>query len=231
MKPTRLLFVAVSAALVAFALNPAQVGASTIPSGERAVGGGVVEPVYNDEKAGSVGYVLTPTNAPMNANPAAWSPFYVPVYPTTSTVGTLLCMHMPVENCPTHGTALALAAAAIMPSVYGPADGSGVLGHDHLMDFPGGSDFNIEWEPLLVLFTSTAAADEHLLTDDQIAAAVARGDAIEIRVPALTFNCALGPCLGLGYGYAPGIENKPISGGPRSSAPGSSLDWPALGGP
>jgi len=73
-----------------------------------------------------------------------------------------------------------------MPSVYG----SGVLGHDHLMDFPGGADFNVAWEPILVLFTSKAAANEHLLTDAQIEAAVERGDAIEVPVPDLTFHCS-----------------------------------------
>jgi len=74
---------------------------------------------------------------------------------------------------------------AIMPSVYG----DGVLGHDHLMDFPGGADFNVAWEPILVLFTSKAAANEHLLTDAQIDAAVARHDAIEVPLPDATFHC------------------------------------------
>ncbi len=77
------------------------------------------------------------------------------------------------------------AAAAIMPSVYG----DGVLGHDHLINFPGGAAFDIAWEPILVLFTSKAAATEHLLTAAQIDAAVARGDAIEVPVPQETFHC------------------------------------------
>jgi hypothetical protein len=34
-----------------------------------------------------------------------------------------------------------------------------LIGHDHLMDFPGGSDFNIAWEPMFVLFTPQGAAD------------------------------------------------------------------------
>jgi hypothetical protein len=161
-------------------------GAASIPSGERQVGQSVLEPVYNDEQAGTIGYVSTPLHAPMHANPKAWSPFYVPVYPVGSTVGTLLCQTTPTENCPDHGPGIAAAAAQIVPGVYG----SGVLGHDHLMDFPGGADFNVAWEPILVLFTSKAAANEHLLTDSQIEAAVDRGDAIEVPVPALTFHCA-----------------------------------------
>ena len=96
-----------------------------------------------------------------------------------------MCAHTPAENCPTHWQVIADAAAQIMPSLYG----SGVLGHDHLMDFPGGADFNVAWEPILVLFTSTAAANEHLLTDAQIDAAVDRGDAIEVPLPDATFHC------------------------------------------
>jgi hypothetical protein len=98
-------------------------------------------------------------------------------------------MHVPSDNCPDHGPGVATAAAAIMPGVYG----GGVLGHDHLLDGPGGSEFNIAWEPVLVLFTNTAAASEHITTEAQLDAAVARGDVIEIPVPELTFNCAVVP--------------------------------------
>lgn len=158
--------------------------AGSIPSGERIKGQSVLEPVYNAEMEGQIGFVSTPLHAPMRANPRAWSPFFVPVYPTGSTVGPLLCEHNP-ENCPDHGPEIAGAAASIVPDVYG----AGVLGHDHVMDFPGGEDFNVAWEPVLVLFTSKAAANEHLLTDSQIAAAVARHDAIEVAAPDLTFHC------------------------------------------
>jgi len=177
-----------SMAVAAFVLGATATGAgaASIPSGERQVGQSVLEPVYNAEQAGAIGFVSTPLHAPMHANPKAWSPFFVPVYPAGSTVGPLLCEHVPADNCPDHGPGIADAAAAIVPSVYG----SGVIGHDHVMDFPGGADFNVAWEPVLVLFTSRAAANEHLLTDSQIAAAVARHDAIEVPLPALTFHCA-----------------------------------------
>jgi hypothetical protein len=179
--------VAVSATLTVFsiAVGPSAASAGDVPTGERTLGQSILEPVYNDEQAGVVGFVMTPVPAPMEANPSAWAPFYVPVYPTGSTVGTLQCQHTPADNCPDHGPGVAAAAQAIMPTVYG----SGVLGHDHLMDFPGGADFNVAWEPILVLFTSPAAANEHLLTDDQIDAAVAKGDAIEVPVPQRTFHC------------------------------------------
>jgi len=181
-------------AVVAIALGLSATGANaqTIPSGERQTGQSVLEPVYNAEQSGQIGYVSTPIHAPMHANPRAWSPFFVPVYPVGSTVGPLLCEHDPTDptgqtdNCPDHGPAIAGAAASIDPLVY--ADG--VIGHDHVMDFPGGADFNVAWEPILVLFTSKAAANEHLLTDAQIEAAVNRGDAIEVPLPQLTFHCA-----------------------------------------
>jgi len=159
-----------------------------IPSGERVHGQSVLEPVYDDEDAGAIGFVGTPMHAKMNANPRSWAPIYIPVYPTSaaSSVGTVLCEHTPVENCPDHGPEVAGLAQQVEPGVYG----DGVLGHDHLMDYPGGTDFNIAWEPIAVLFTNSAAANEHLLTDAQIEAAVSKGDAIEIPLPSLTFHCA-----------------------------------------
>src|SRR5437867_9894159 len=126
---------------LAAALAATSGAAGSIPSGERLLGQSVLEPVYDDERAGVIGFVSTPLHAPLKANPRAWSPFYVPVYPVGSTVGPVLCQHTPTENCPDHGAAIAGAAAAIMPSVYG----SGVVGHDHLMDFPGGADFDVAW--------------------------------------------------------------------------------------
>lgn len=181
----RLMLMAV-AVITTLGVSVGPAAADSIPSGERLQGQSVLEPVYNDEQAGQIGFISTPLHAPLNANPRAWAPFFVPVYPVGSTVGTLLCQTTPVENCPDHGPQIAAAAEAAVPSVYGV----GVLGHDHLMDFPGGADFNVAWEPILVLFTSTAAANEHLLTDQQIDDAVTRGDAFEIPASALTFHCA-----------------------------------------
>jgi hypothetical protein len=81
---------------------------------------------------------------------------------------------------------------AIMPSVYG----GGVIGHDHLMAGPAsGGDFNIAWEPVLVLFTSTAAANEHITTLAQITAALARHDVIEVPIPQATFHCSVVPAV------------------------------------
>lgn len=179
------------ALIVVAAVATTSAAAGTLPSGEVVVGQTVVEPVY-DDITGAVRYVSTPihTPNPVKANPRAWAPFYLPMYPASAgaSVGTLLCMDVPVENCPDHGPALAGAAMAIIPSVYG----GGVIGHDHLMAGPAsGGDFNVAWEPILVLFTRPAAANEHLITEAQVDAAVARGDAIEIPLPGLTFHCAV----------------------------------------
>jgi hypothetical protein len=172
---------------------------STIPSGQRTLGQSVLEPVYNDENAGQIGYIKEPENAPqpIPANPVAWAPFYLVVYPVTSTVArttTFLCQHTPgPDNCPTHGNNIATLAVLQEPSVYG----AGVAGHDHLMDFPGGPDFNIAWEPTVVLFTPTGVADgtanEHILTDSQIQAAVANQDVKVVKLPQRTFICSSVP--------------------------------------
>ena len=175
--------------------------ASSTPSGERFVGGSgvhggtVVEPVY-DDMTGAIRYVSTPRGAPdpVKSPPIAAAPFYLPVYPTGSTVGTLVCQDVPQENCPDHGPAVAAAAQAIMSNVYS----GGVIGHDHLMAGPGShGDFNVAWVPVLVLFTSKDAANQHLITLAQVNLAVGSGQAIEVALdgthgtPNLTFHCSV----------------------------------------
>lgn len=194
--PRRRLSFALLAMGLLLALSAAPATAST-PSGERMLGQVSIEPVYND-MTGGVAFVATPihTPNPSNANPVAWAPIFLPVYPTGSTVGTLNCMGVP-GNCPDHDGAVAGVAMGAMPSVYG----GGVIGHDHLLAVPAsGGDFNIAWQPVLVLFTNKAAANEHITTLAQINAAVARHDAIEIwtgvgGAPNLTFICAVVPAV------------------------------------
>jgi hypothetical protein len=180
---------------VAVAVSASIASADNLPTGERNFHNATLEPAYNAENAGQIGYLLTPNKAPMKANPAAWSPLYIVVYPnTTNVTATLNCMHVPFENCPTHGDGVAglalnggLAGDSGIADVY---DAQGVRGHDHVGDFPGGADFNFAWVPVLVLFTSATAANQHLVTDAQIAAAEKRGDVVEEPLPFLTFNCA-----------------------------------------
>ena len=224
MKQLRLLLVFAVAALFALAIGvaggAAAKGTPPPPTGERAHGQSVLEPVFNAENEGQVGYVNTPngTQHPVPSNPKSWSPIYVVEYPTGSKIdtggsgakGPLNCEHFnptpttprPTDNCPSHGNDIAGLAqyCTVIPNAPPPcanradiADvySHGALGHDHVMDFHGGADWNVAWEPVIVLFTNAAAADHRLLTDKQIGDAVAAGDAIEIANPAATFHCSL----------------------------------------
>src|SRR5206468_2892295 len=97
-------------------------GTTSIPSGERSFAQNRLEPVYNDEQAGQIGYIMVPTHTaqPVPSNPAAWAPFYLVAYPVGSTAATtFLCMHVPAENCPSHGDGIAALAQAREPGVYG----------------------------------------------------------------------------------------------------------------
>ena len=95
------------------------------------------------------------------------------------------CAHDGGDNCPDHGPGIAGAAAAIMPGVYS----QGVWGHDHLVDAPGGSEFNIAWQVHLLLFTSTAAANTHITTEEEMDDAIERGDLVDAVPDVTVFNC------------------------------------------
>jgi hypothetical protein len=162
--------------------------------GHGSIGGTVLEPVY-DDMTGQIRYVSTPrgTPNPVNSNPVATAPFYLPVYPVGASVPTLNCQDVPVENCPDHGPAVAAAAKAIDPGVYS----GGVLGHDHLMAGPGShGDFNVAWVPTLVLFTSRAAIT-HITTLAQLNGLIASGAVFTVPLngtngtPNLTFHCSV----------------------------------------
>jgi hypothetical protein len=185
----RALLVATSA-LVAFAPSAGAPAAAAdgIPSGQRVLGQSVVEPVYDAERAGAVGFISTPVNAPLEADPRAWAPLYLPVYPDGSTVGALICPHVPVDTCPDHGPIIAGLAQSVAPDVYG----AGVLGHDHVAVLRG-AGFHVALEPIVVLFTSKRAADEHPVTAEAIAATIGRGDAITIPLPGAALHGAQVP--------------------------------------
>jgi hypothetical protein len=204
--------VAVTAVALSAIIVFGTVAAAASPaSGEKTHGQSTLEPVY-DDTTGNVDYIMTPNKAPfpVNSNPKSWAPFYIPVYPVSAaaSVGTLQCTHTQIvagkpeldDNCPDHGPEVAAGAAAAFPNVYGPlgVDGKalGVLGHDHLLAPPGsGGDFNVAWQPILVLFTNTAAANNpknHLTTLAQINALVKSGDVME-EGPLPTFHCEVVP--------------------------------------
>jgi len=58
------------------------------------------------------------------------------------------------------------------------------------MDGPGGSEFNVTWQIVVVLFTNAEAAKTHITTEAQLDAALDAGDAITIETP-ITFHCNL----------------------------------------
>jgi hypothetical protein len=157
-------------------------------------GGGTVEPAYNDT-TGTLIYLQTPNNAKVHPNDHNVAPLYIPVYPAAGSgidEASLNCQHLGGDNCPDHGPGVAGAAMGMEPSVYG----GGVLGHDHLAGIASsGGDFNVIWEPTLVLFTSLDAAQAvgHITTLAQINAATAgqNPQAILVPLPALDFNCAV----------------------------------------
>jgi hypothetical protein len=169
--------------------------AESLPSGERVFGNVTIEPAYDAAHAGQLIYLLTPnkTPNPVNANPRSWAPIYLPIYPAGSTAATTFnCDHTPIDNCPDHGNLVADAAQQISAAKgFGSVYAHGVLGHDHVADAPGGDDFNIAWEPVLVLFTSAAAANQHLLTDAAILNAAANGTVVLVPSPNLTFHCSV----------------------------------------
>jgi hypothetical protein len=192
------LAVAVAAAVAGLWALPA--AADSLPSGERIVGGNgshggtVIEPVY-DDMTGQIRYVSTPrgTAQPLPTNPRATAPFYLPVYPVGASVPTLNCQDVPVENCPDHGPAVAAAAQAIDPLVYG----GGVIGHDHLMAGPGShGDFNVAWVPTLVLFAPSATITQ-ITTLDQLNKLIGSHAVFTVPLdgtngtPNLTFHCSV----------------------------------------
>lgn len=75
------------------------------------------------------------------------------------------CAYEGMDNCPSHGPQIAGLAQTIMSSVYG----GGVWGHDHIMAGPGGSEFNVAWQLVVLLFTNATAANTHITTEAPLA--------------------------------------------------------------
>jgi hypothetical protein len=59
-----------------------------------------------------------------------------------------------------------------------------------MMDGTGGSEFNVAWEIVVVLFTDARAANTHITTEAQLDAALDAGVARTIET-GVTFNCNL----------------------------------------
>jgi hypothetical protein len=220
----RIMFVAILGGLVVTLGGFAGIAAgsaSTMPSGQVmygnttfdpttghfAGGGGTVEPAYNSN-TGTIIYLQTPNNATVNPNDHNVAPLFLPEYPDGSGIdpASLNCAHVPADNCPDHGPPLAGLAIKIMPNVYKPGH---VLGHDHLAGIASsGGDFNVIWEPVLVLFTSVHASTQHITTLTQINAALAAGQIIEVPLPQADFHCSVVSAAA----YARGIPAPTVVG-------------------
>jgi hypothetical protein len=165
------------------------------PTGERMVGNSSIEPAYNAD-TGSIIYLSTPTKSPFPTHTSsnAVSPLYLVEYPHGTDFGVHFnCEGIP-GNCPDHDLAVAAVATGNAPfdpgepSVYGH-DPTALPGHDHLVDPPGGADFNVAWEVVEVLFTDKAHIT-HLTTEKAIDDAVKAGYAREVDL-GFAFHCSV----------------------------------------
>lgn len=170
------------AAVLATAGTPVAASADTLPwySGMRAFGQSTVEPAVNDAN-GSETFLLTPNNAPSNANAAhAAAPLFLVLYPDASTVPAS------VLNC--------------TPTNCNHAQIPGIKGHDHLVGIANtGGDFNIKWHVVGVAFTGAGAnganaMNHRILTLAALDSAIALHDVVTFDIgPGGTpfyFNCS-----------------------------------------
>ena len=195
-------------AVAAFAAIP-HAGAA-VPSGEVSFGQNVVEPTYNGLD-GSFSFLLTPNHRHLNPNAPA-AEIYLIMYPTevAGTIGTVICAHQPLDNCPDHGPLLATLAEA-MSTVYA----NGVWGHDHIADMPkapqlGGGEFEVSWLPIMVLFNSLDTASTHFTTTAEVEEAEALGLITEVPLPPASFH---GSPVSAAV-YANGTPVEPVESAP-----------------
>lgn len=206
MRKSRIFAALVIASVLGILAGQSAALAGTLPTGEVTVGKSTIEPAY-DYSTGNLVYLLTPSGSAAHINPQFAhnvAPLYLVVYPNSDGAysGPLNCEDttsnpVQTENCPDHGPEVAMGAANADPSVYAsfydgnPADTvPNVRGHDHLVGIAStGGDFNVLWEPVLVLFNNAADAAQHVTTVAQISAL---GSALTmIPLPQLTFPCSV----------------------------------------
>lgn len=186
--------IAAVALVAAVMVVPAAAGA-TGPTGEVMVGNSAIEPAYNAD-TGAFLYLSTPIKSPFPTHTSsnAVSPLYLPIYPPGTSYGVHFnCEGVP-GNCPDHDFDVAAVATGHAPfdpgepGVYG-TNPFAIPGHDHIVDPPGGADFNVAWEVIEVLFTNSAHVT-HLTTEAAIDNAVAHGYAREVDL-GFAFHCAV----------------------------------------
>jgi len=147
-------------------------------------GGGTIEPAYNDG-TGALIYLQTPNNAHVHGGGKNVAPLCLPMYPVGSGIdpASLNCAHVQADLTTVVGV-----AEGAEPDVYS----RGVLGHDHLAGIASsGGDFNVIWEPILVVFTSLKASMQHITTLAQVMKVLGDGDAIPIAIPQAEFHCSV----------------------------------------
>jgi hypothetical protein len=178
--------------------------ASPVISGQRAFGQVSIEPAFDDANGAQI-FLLTPIHAPLpsKANSVAWAPMYLPMYPTSTTIGVLNCTPQNCDHVQVLPSDLvtALGLQSVYPTgtistKYGSFTGGLVAGHDHLVGVAKtGGDFNIAWHVFLVLFTpkgvSDGASNTELLTLSAVNAAIAAGDAVGPIDSGIVFNCSI----------------------------------------
>lgn len=194
MRFSRRALVALGAVVVAGALSGAAWASGPPYSGQVFFSGGSVEPAINDANGATV-YLLTPKQAPTNANSAAVAPLYLPVYPLASTLDpTALncqptnCDHvnvLPFSNPLYPLGTVTVPAIGTFPG--GTFTGGTYLGHDHLVGVPPTGDFNVAWHVYLLVFTPHAVFDgainTRITTLSQIGGEVLAGDLVNTMPP------------------------------------------------
>jgi hypothetical protein len=179
------------------------VKAASFDSGQRKYGQVTVEPAINSANGDTV-YLHTPDKSPFpsKANPVAWAPLYLPLYPLTSTVPAYElncqptnCDHANVLPFPSTDYGALRGTDRACVDFNGGVPCSPVIGHDHLVGVASsGGDFNVAWHVKLVVFTHAAFLDgkinTRITTLDQINGLVASGDVMVVDTP-ITFNCSI----------------------------------------
>jgi hypothetical protein len=202
MNVVRRLFVVFSLVVMAGAMSAIAGASDPTFSGQVFFSGGSVEPAINDAD-GSTVYLLTPKNAPTNANREhAVAPLYLPAYPLASTLPSsdfncqpTNCDHVPVVPA---GVVNGFGLSSVYPlgnqhSPFFPGCeplgcfGGLYKGHDHLVGIKPTGDFNVAWHVYLLAFTPKAVADgvinTRITTLQQIQDDVANGYLINTMPP------------------------------------------------
>ncbi len=169
-------------------------------SGQTAFGQATVEPAVNYAD-GSTIFLLTPDKSPFpsKANPRAWAPMYLVMYPSNSSIdpGVLNCQpgncdHANVLPFPT--PAYPTDTATCEKYAFGANACGLVIGHDHLVGKAPTGDFNVAWHVILVVFTPKGAGDgavnSRIMTLTDLGNAETNGDAVEVPSN-IIFNCSI----------------------------------------